>query len=170
MSGFMIEPPGPTLGRTVAGQYGNRVTARETRSGPLGDSLLGAANTDECAPMQWLLCLAGLTGAAGIALTAAAAHMPASLRLDTAGYLLLLHAAATVATCAAAERGLLWRPLAIMAASSFIAGSALFATDLALRAFAQVRLFPLAAPTGGMILIVGWLAIAPAAVVALSRP
>jgi uncharacterized membrane protein YgdD (TMEM256/DUF423 family) len=45
----------------------------------------------------------------------------------------------------------------------------LFSGDLALRAFAGHRLFPMAAPTGGIILIAAWLALAAAAVIALIR-
>jgi uncharacterized membrane protein YgdD (TMEM256/DUF423 family) len=41
--------------------------------------------------------------------------------------------------------------------------------DIALRAFAGHRLFAMAAPTGGTILIAAWLALAAAAVVALAR-
>jgi uncharacterized membrane protein YgdD (TMEM256/DUF423 family) len=38
-----------------------------------------------------------------------------------------------------------------------------------LRAFAGHRLFPMAAPTGGITLIAAWLALAAAAVIALIR-
>jgi uncharacterized membrane protein YgdD (TMEM256/DUF423 family) len=45
-----------------------------------------------------------------------------------------------------------------------LAGSALFAADIALRAFGiAARLFPNAAPLGGLTMIAGWLALAGAA-------
>jgi uncharacterized membrane protein YgdD (TMEM256/DUF423 family) len=43
----------------------------------------------------------------------------------------------------------------------------LFAGDLALRAYAGHRLFPMAAPTGGMVMIGGWALLAVAALVAM---
>lgn len=64
---------------------------------------------------QILIALAGLMGAAGIVLTAASAHGKPGSGLDSAGYLLLLHAAAIIAGVAAAHAGLLMRPLATLA-------------------------------------------------------
>src|SRR5712691_945246 len=104
----------------------------------------------------WMI-LAGLMGAAGVVLAAASAHAERAKGLDAAGYLLLLHAAAVVAVIAALDRGLVWRPLGILAVSGFVLGSALFAGDLALRAFSGRRLFPMAAPCGGAGLIAAWL-------------
>jgi uncharacterized membrane protein YgdD (TMEM256/DUF423 family) len=40
----------------------------------------------------------------------------------------------------------------------------LFAGDLSLRQYAGHSLFPMAAPTGGMVMIAGWLAVTLAAV------
>jgi uncharacterized membrane protein YgdD (TMEM256/DUF423 family) len=57
----------------------------------------------------------------------------------------------------------LWRPLALVAMACFVAGGALFAGDIATRAVSGNRLFPMAAPAGGTLLIVGWLALAAAA-------
>ena len=65
------------------------------------------------------------------------------------------------------NKGLLWRPLTLAALIGFVAGAGLFAGDLALRAFAGHRLFPMAAPTGGTILIAAWLALAIAALAGL---
>jgi uncharacterized membrane protein YgdD (TMEM256/DUF423 family) len=50
-----------------------------------------------------------------------------------------------------------------------VLGAALFSGDIAMRAFAAHRLFPMAAPSGGFILIAAWLALAAAAIVGLSR-
>jgi uncharacterized membrane protein YgdD (TMEM256/DUF423 family) len=63
----------------------------------------------------------------------------------------------------------LWRPLLLAVLIAWIVGAALFSGDVALRAFAGHRLFPFAAPSGGVILIAAWLALAVAAVLALAR-
>ena len=81
--------------------------------------------------------------------------------------MLLFHAAAVLGGAALAQQGLLWRPLALVVLIAWIAGAALFSGDIALRAFAGHRLFPMAAPTGGIILIAAWLALAAAAIGAL---
>ena|SRR6476646_4716174 len=116
-----------------------------------------------------LIILAGLMGAGGIMLAAAGAHATAGPGLGGAGYMLLLHAAALLGGAALLQHGLLWRPLILLALAGWVLGAALFSGDLALRAFAGHRLFPMAAPTGGIILIAAWLALAAAAVAALIR-
>ena len=112
--------------------------------------------------MAILLILAALYGACGVILAAAAAHAAPGAGLDSAAYLLLFHAAAVLGGAALAQQGLLWRPLALLALAAWLLGAALFAGDISLRAFAGHRLFPMAAPSGGIILIVGWLALAAA--------
>jgi uncharacterized membrane protein YgdD (TMEM256/DUF423 family) len=116
-----------------------------------------------------LLALAGLMGAGGIALAAAGAHMASGAGLDSAGYMLLFHAAAVVGGTALVQQGVLWRPLALAVLAAWVLGAVLFSGDIAMRAFAAHRLFPLAAPTGGMILIGAWLALTIAAIAAALR-
>jgi uncharacterized membrane protein YgdD (TMEM256/DUF423 family) len=116
-----------------------------------------------------LLVLAGLAGACGVVLAAAAAHVATGSGLDSAAYLLLFHAVAVLGAAGLADRGLLWRPLAVVAMVAFVLGSGLFAGDIAMRAFANQRLFPMAAPTGGTLLILGWLVLTSAAIAALGR-
>ena len=53
--------------------------------------------------------------------------------------------------------------------AGYVLGGALFAGDVSMRAFAGHRLFPMAAPTGGTILIVSWLVLALAAFVIILR-
>jgi uncharacterized membrane protein YgdD (TMEM256/DUF423 family) len=118
---------------------------------------------------QSLILLAGLMGATGIALSAAAAHGQPGIGLDSAGTMLLAHAAAILGGLAMAHGGFAWRPLALVALAGFVLGAGLFSGDVALRAFAGHRLFPMAAPAGGMILIASWLALSGAAVAALVR-
>lgn len=116
-----------------------------------------------------LIALAGLMGAAGIVLAAAGAHAAPGAGLDSAASMLLFHAAAIIGGAALAQQGLLWRPLALAALAAWVVGAALFSGDIALRAFAGHRLFPMAAPSGGIILIGGWILLAAAAVATLSR-
>src|ERR1700712_4181717 len=110
-----------------------------------------------------LVVLAGLMGAAGVALAAASAHQPDATRLAAASTMLLFHATAVLATVAVIERSIIHLRFGLAAAFGFVIAAALFAGDLTLRQYAGHSLFPMAAPTGGMLLIVSWLALAVAA-------
>src|SRR5512139_483053 len=88
-----------------------------------------------------LIVLAGLMGGGGVVLAAAAAHAAPGAGLDSAGHMLLFHAAALLAGVGVVEAGLLWRPLGLVALFGFVVGALLFAGDLSLRAFAGHRLF-----------------------------
>ena len=116
-----------------------------------------------------LLVLASLMGAAGVVLSAAAAHAAPGAGLDSAAYLLLFHAVAVLGAAALARQGLLWPPAALAAMTGFVIGGALFAGDVSMRAFAGHRLFPMAAPAGGTILIIAWLVLAVASIVIIVR-
>jgi uncharacterized membrane protein YgdD (TMEM256/DUF423 family) len=116
-----------------------------------------------------LLVLAGLMGAGGIVLAAAGAHMAPGSGLDSAAYMLLFHAAAVLGGAALAQQGVLWRPLAMIVLAAWVLGAALFSGDIALRALAGHRLFAMAAPSGGIILIAAWLGLAAAAIAELVR-
>jgi uncharacterized membrane protein YgdD (TMEM256/DUF423 family) len=115
-----------------------------------------------------LLVLAGLMGACGVGLAAAAAHGTSAAGLDSAAWLLLFHAVAILGAAALARQGQLWRPLALAAMLCFVAGGAMFSGDIAMRAFAGHRLFPMAAPGGGTLLLIGWLVLAAAALAAMA--
>jgi uncharacterized membrane protein YgdD (TMEM256/DUF423 family) len=110
-----------------------------------------------------LIVLAGVMGADGVVLAAAAAHQPDASRLASASSMLLSHAAAVLGTVALVERGVLHLRIGMMAGCGFVAATALFAGDLTLRHYAGHGLFPMAAPTGGTLLIASWLALAMAA-------
>jgi uncharacterized membrane protein YgdD (TMEM256/DUF423 family) len=114
-----------------------------------------------------LIAVAGLMGAGGIMLAAAGAHAAPAAGLDSAAYMLLFHAAAVLGGTALLQQGLLLRPLAIAALAGWIAGAVLFSGDIALRSFAGHRLFPMAAPAGGTIMIAGWLVFVAAAIAVL---
>jgi uncharacterized membrane protein YgdD (TMEM256/DUF423 family) len=111
-----------------------------------------------------LVALAGAMGAAGVALAAASAHQPDATRLASASSMLLFHAPAVLAATLLAERGVIHMRLGLVAAFGFVVAGALFAGDLTLRQYAGHSLFSMAAPTGGTLLIVSWLALAVAAV------
>ncbi len=110
-----------------------------------------------------LIILAGIMGADGVILAALSAHEADAARLGAASSMLLFHAAAVLGVVALAERGVVHGKIGIAAAFGFVAAAALFAGDLTLRQFAGHSLFPLAAPTGGTLLIMSWLALALAA-------
>jgi uncharacterized membrane protein YgdD (TMEM256/DUF423 family) len=117
-------------------------------------------------PISIFIVCAAVMGAGGVALAAAGAHAAPHTGLDSAAYILLFHAAALPGAIALTQQGLVWRPLAIGAVAGFVVGAALFAGSVTLRAFAGLRLFPMAAPTGGTILILAWLTLAAAAIAA----
>ncbi len=117
--------------------------------------------------MGTAIIVAGLMGAAGIILAAAGAHAASRAGLDSAGYILLFHAAALLGGSAVLQHDLVWRPLGLLAFAAWAFGAILFSADVALRAFVGHRLFPMAAPAGGIILLAGWLIVAAAALVAL---
>lgn len=118
------------------------------------------------AALRLLIGLAGLMGAAGVALAAAAAHGGDASRLASASAMLLFHATAILAGAALLARGLLHGGIGLVAVSGFVLGAALFAGDLTLRQYAGHSLFPYAAPTGGTLMILSWLAVTLAAVMA----
>jgi uncharacterized membrane protein YgdD (TMEM256/DUF423 family) len=112
-----------------------------------------------------LIVLAGLMGAGGVIFAAAGAHVAPGAKLDSAAYMLLFHAAAVLGGVALLQQGQLWRPLGLIALIGLVLGGTLFAGDVALRAFTGHRLFPMAAPTGGTIMIVAWVVLAVAATI-----
>lgn len=114
-------------------------------------------------PLRVLVVIAGLFGAAGVVLAAMSAHQPDATRLGSASSMLLFHATAIIGTVLLIERGLTRRICGLIAAIAFVAGAGLFGGDLSLRQFAGHGVFPMAAPTGGTLLIVGWLVLAVSA-------
>ena len=113
--------------------------------------------------LRILVILAGVMGADGVILAAASAHQPDAAGLAAASSMLLFHAAAVLAVVALAERGVIDARIGIASAFGFVVAAALFAGDLTLRQYAGHSLFPMAAPSGGTLLIVSWLTLAVAA-------
>ena len=110
-----------------------------------------------------LIILAAVMGADGVMLAAASAHQADATRLAPASSMLLFHATALLAVVALAERGVIHAGIGIAAGFGFVIAAALFSGDLTLRQYAGHGLFPMAAPAGGTLLIVSWLALALAA-------
>jgi len=116
-----------------------------------------------------LISLAAVLGAAGVILLALGAHAASAAGLTSAGSILLFHAAAAIATVPSIRQGLVEPRLGTVAAGGLLLGAALFATAVALRELAGYRLFPMAAPTGGTVMIISWLALGVAALAAAAR-
>jgi len=114
-----------------------------------------------------ILLIAALQGAFGAALAAAAAHANADPLLPVASNFLMLHGAAGLGLAALARAG---APRALpFAAVALQAGATLFAADLSARVFLGGKLFPMAAPIGGSVAILSWLALAGVAALWLRR-
>lgn len=109
-----------------------------------------------------LVIFAGLFGALGIAGAALAAHGGDIRLVAIAAAIALVHASALLGL--AALRCMLPR-LAALAGTAMIVGTLLFSGDLAARTALGDRLFVDAAPTGGLLLIAGWLLLAIGGVV-----
>jgi len=113
--------------------------------------------------LRILIGLGAIMGADGVILAAAVAHQADASRLAAASSMLLFHATAVLAAAALIERGVIHARIGLTAAWGFVIAAALFAADLTLRQYAGHSLFPMAAPTGGTLLIVSWLVLAVAA-------
>lgn len=112
---------------------------------------------------RFLVLLAGLYGAAGVALAAAAAHVDVNQSLAIAAQFAMIGAAALAGIAAlgvATGRG--WS-FADIAGGILALGTLLFSGALAARVLLDTSIFPMAAPTGGTMLIAGWLVLALAA-------
>jgi uncharacterized membrane protein YgdD (TMEM256/DUF423 family) len=112
-----------------------------------------------------ILAWAGVAGAAGVALAAVAAHKVDSPALATAAMMLTIHAVAAVGIVALAmrlEREKLWQATAVL----MLGAASLFSGDIALHTLSGTHVFPMAAPTGGSLLIASWLIVAGLAVAA----
>jgi uncharacterized membrane protein YgdD (TMEM256/DUF423 family) len=110
-----------------------------------------------------LVVLAAIMGADGVVLAAASAHGADASRLASASSMLLFHSIAVLGAVALADRGLIHARLGLLSAFGFVIAASLFAGDLTLRQFAGHGLFPMAAPTGGTLLIASWLVLGIAA-------
>lgn len=108
--------------------------------------------------MNPFLLVGGLVGAAGVALSAAAAHAGGG-NVGTAANFLLFHAPLLVAVGLPGQVGKMLRVAALIV----LIGLLVFTGDLLARDYLGGRLFPMAAPTGGTLMILGWLMVAASA-------
>ena len=116
--------------------------------------------------LHLITALAGLMGAAGVALAARAAHGASDGNLMSAAMFLLIHATALAGL---ARHNARWRDLVSAGMFLLALGTLTFSGDLALRGLAGIKLFTNAAPVGGMAMILGWLAIAGGSLAAAWR-
>ncbi len=105
------------------------------------------------------LAIACVFGACGVGLWAWATHagQPSAA---IAAQMMLIHAAAIIGLTAARKGGLLPGRAATVLVSILAFGVLLFAGDLAVRAIGGQRLFPMASPIGGMLMMAAWLGLA----------
>jgi len=103
-----------------------------------------------------ILFVSGLLGAAGVALAAAASHGGDTLFLGSASAMCLAHAPVLLGLYLGHKS---FRT-ATLAALVLGLGTIVFAGDLVSRHYLGDRLFPMAAPTGGTLMMLGWLIVA----------
>ncbi|WJH40560.1 DUF423 domain-containing protein [Aliirhizobium terrae] len=106
-----------------------------------------------------ILFVSGLMGLAGVVLAAAASHGGDAHLLGSASTMCLAHAPVLLALFIAHGS---FRT-ATLAGLVLGLGTIIFAGDLVSRHFLGDRLFPFAAPTGGMLMMLGWLCVAAGA-------
>lgn len=110
--------------------------------------------------LRSLLFVAGLYGAAGVGASAVAAHLAGGAALTTAAQFLLFGAVALVAAVGVSVNMTRGRISLLVGASAIGLGTLLFSGDLVLRTLMEVKLLWGTAPTGGTLMIAGWLMIA----------
>ena len=118
-------------------------------------------------PERVLVALGALAGVLGVALSAAASHMTGNASLQIAAQFLLFHAPALLVLAALVSQGGVNARLGRLSGFLMALGLVLFCGDLSRRALSGVALAPMAAPTGGVLLMIGW---ALAGISAFVRP
>lgn len=116
--------------------------------------------------MDRMLIIAGaLLGALGIITSSMSAHIEtAGQSLNIAANFLLFHAPLLMLLPLLVRNGLTRPRITYLGSIAVLIGVSLFSGELVLRTLAERTLFFMAAPTGGVILISGWLIIALSAV------
>lgn len=112
-------------------------------------------------PSDGLAAVAALMGAGGVMLAAASTHAGGGDLGKTASEFLMLHAGALIGVSALVRASAPRRARLLLVAGGALAlGVILFSADLCARGFFATKLFPFAAPTGGSLTILSWLALA----------
>ena len=104
--------------------------------------------------------VAALMGAAGVALAAAGVHENGGELAERGAVFLLLHAAAALGIAAHARIATASARSLLIVGFVMEAGAVLFSGELAMHVFTGERIFPLAAPIGGTIMMLSWAALA----------
>jgi uncharacterized membrane protein YgdD (TMEM256/DUF423 family) len=107
-----------------------------------------------------ILFVSGLMGASGVALAAAASHGGDTHLLGAASTMCLAHAPVLLGLYLADRHFRTATPAALVLG----VGTILFAADLLSRHYLVDRVFPFAAPAGGMLMILGWVLVAAGAI------
>ena len=105
------------------------------------------------------LFLSGIFGTSGVALAAAATHTGATQMLGNASAMCLAHAPILLGLYLGWDKIRTARPAAVLLGL----GTIVFAGDLVARQFTGSGLFHMAAPAGGIGMMLGWLTLASAA-------
>ena len=112
--------------------------------------------------LRFCLVVSGVCGALGVVALALAAHAGDANSLTTAAQMLMFHAPVFLGIGILSQvRTVLLLPFTVVCLT---AGLFLFCGDLFARFFFGSRLFPMAAPIGGMLVIVSWIALALGAI------
>lgn len=114
-----------------------------------------------------VLAAAGLTGAAGVALAAAAAHKIDSPALATAATMMMIHAAAATSllAIAAAFQARVWAYISALMLFAVV----LFAGTISSHTAGFLAVPGFLAPIGGSLLIASWIAVAVTAAMGVAR-
>lgn len=115
-----------------------------------------------------VVAIAALLGAAGVMEAALAAHRIANPLLKVSADTMVLSAAGIIGISAfglaRSRRG------SIVAATLLLAGTLLFCGELSTHVLLGRKIFAMAAPAGGALMMIGWLGVAADAFVALAGP
>lgn len=104
--------------------------------------------------------VAALMGAAGVALAASGVHENGGELAERGALFLLLHAAAALGIAAHARIATASARALLIVGFVMEAGAILFSAELAMHVFTGSRIFLFAAPIGGTIMMLSWIALA----------
>lgn len=114
-----------------------------------------------------VLALAGLMGLAGVLLAAAGTHLGGGDKVHLAASFLSMHAGVVLSLAIAALARVGHRGLWLSGATVLALGTLVFAADLAVAGLLNDHPIPVAAPIGGVLMVLGWVVVLSAAFVPL---
>jgi uncharacterized membrane protein YgdD (TMEM256/DUF423 family) len=101
------------------------------------------------------IALTGILGLSGVALAAAASHLGDTRLLGSASTMALAHAPVLLVIALNFDR----LKTAALSGLLIALGTLVFGGDLVLRHYLGHGLFPMSAPTGGVLMMAGWLSL-----------